>query len=109
MAFLKGRCGIVTCDNYNAYNVVLRAKGRAEAECSAHARRKFDELAKRTDLSALCRVLGDHAQAQRKTAKTGWSTPIAPIASVGRIEGLAAAGLSARGGQWVGWVYRGNG
>lgn len=46
MAFLHGWCGTITCDDYKAYDAVLRTEGRKEAGCLAHARRKFDELAK---------------------------------------------------------------
>ena len=46
MAFLQGWCGTITCDDYKAYDAVLRTERRKEAGCLAHARRKFDELAK---------------------------------------------------------------
>lgn len=46
MAFLNGWSGTITCDDYKGYDAVLRADGRTEAGCLAHARRKFDELAK---------------------------------------------------------------
>lgn len=46
MAFLHGWSGTVTCDDYKGYDAVFRAAGRTEAGCLAHARRKFDELAK---------------------------------------------------------------
>lgn len=44
--FLGRWSGTLTCDDYAGYNAVLKLHGRAEAGCLAHARRKFDELAK---------------------------------------------------------------
>ncbi|HEX6245732.1 MAG TPA: transposase, partial [Polyangiales bacterium] len=38
--------GTLTCDDYAGYDVVFRREGCIEAGCLAHARRKFDELAK---------------------------------------------------------------
>ena len=46
MAFLQGWEGTITCDDYKGYDAVFRAQRRTEAGCLAHARRKFDELAK---------------------------------------------------------------
>ena len=46
MAFLEGWSGTITCDDYKGYDAVFRAEDRTEAGCLAHARRKFDELAK---------------------------------------------------------------
>ena len=46
MAFLQGWEGTITCDDYKGYDTVFRAERRTEAGCLAHARRKFDELAK---------------------------------------------------------------
>ena len=46
VAFLKGWCGTLTCDDYGAYDVVFKFEQRIEAGCLAHARRKFDELMK---------------------------------------------------------------
>ena len=45
-AFLRGWSGTITCDDYKGYDAVFRAESRTEAGCLAHARRKFDELAK---------------------------------------------------------------
>lgn len=44
--FLGRWSGTLTCDDYAGYNAVLKLHGRVEAGCLAHARRKFDELAK---------------------------------------------------------------
>ena len=44
--FLGRWSGTLTCDDYAGYNAVFKLHGRAEAGCLAHARRKFDELAK---------------------------------------------------------------
>jgi transposase len=44
--FLGRWSGTLTCDDYAGYNAVLKLHGRTEAGCLAHARRKFDELAK---------------------------------------------------------------
>ena len=46
MAFLGSWAGTLTCDDYKGYDAVFKAAGRLEAGCLAHARRKFDELAK---------------------------------------------------------------
>ena len=45
MAFLDGWAGTITCDDYKGYDALFR-EDRIEAGCLAHARRKFDELAK---------------------------------------------------------------
>lgn len=44
--FLSEWRGTLTCDDYGGYDVVFRREGCIEAGCLAHARRKFDELAK---------------------------------------------------------------
>jgi len=44
--FLAGWQGTLTCDDYGGYDAALRLPGRLEGGCLAHARRKFDELAK---------------------------------------------------------------
>ena len=44
--FLGRWSGTLTCDDYAGYGSVLKLHGRVEAGCLAHARRKFDELAK---------------------------------------------------------------
>jgi len=44
--FLAEWTGTLSCDDYGGYDVVFRREGCIEAGCLAHARRKFDELAK---------------------------------------------------------------
>ena len=44
--FLSAWSGTLTCDDYAGYDVVFKREGCIEAGCLAHARRKFDELAK---------------------------------------------------------------
>lgn len=44
--FLGRWSGTLTCDDYAGYGTVLKLNDRIEAGCLAHARRKFDELAK---------------------------------------------------------------
>jgi len=44
--FLARWLGTLTCDDYKGYDIVFKREGRIEAGCLAHARRKFDELAK---------------------------------------------------------------
>ncbi len=44
--FLARWSGTLTCDDYGGYDVVFKREGCLEAGCLAHARRKFDELAK---------------------------------------------------------------
>ena len=46
VAFLKGWSGTLVCDDYVAYDSVLKLENRIEAGCTAHSRRKFDELIK---------------------------------------------------------------
>jgi transposase len=46
VAFLDRWRGTLTCDDYGGYDAALQAEGRIEAGCLAHARRKFDELAR---------------------------------------------------------------
>ncbi len=45
-AFLAEWTGTLVCDDYVGYDALLKLKGRIEAGCMAHARRKFDELVK---------------------------------------------------------------
>lgn len=44
--FLKAWAGTLTCDDYGGYDAIFRREGCIEAGCLAHARRKFDELAR---------------------------------------------------------------
>jgi transposase len=44
--FLAEWSGTLTCDDYGGYDALLKQPGRIEAGCLAHARRKFDELAR---------------------------------------------------------------
>jgi transposase len=44
--FLGRWSGTLTCDDYAGYDSVFKLHARIEAGCLAHARRKFDELAK---------------------------------------------------------------
>lgn len=44
--FLSDWTGTLTCDDCGGYDIVFKRKGCIEAGCLAHARRKFDELAK---------------------------------------------------------------
>jgi transposase len=44
--FLAEWRGTLTCDDYGGYDVVFKREGCVEAGCLAHARRRFDELAK---------------------------------------------------------------
>ena len=46
VAFLHGWSGTLVCDDYKAYDTVLKLEQRIEAGCMAHARRKYDELIK---------------------------------------------------------------
>ena len=45
-AFLEGWMGTLVVDAYSGYDATLSLQGRSTANCLAHARRKFDELAK---------------------------------------------------------------
>ena len=44
--FLAQWSGTLSCDDYAGYDAVFKREDRIEAGCLAHARRKFDELAK---------------------------------------------------------------
>ncbi len=44
--FLAQWSGTLSCDDYAGYDTVFKREGSIEAGCLAHARRKFDELAK---------------------------------------------------------------
>ena len=46
VAFLDRWRGTLTCDDYVGYDAALKLDDRIEAGCLAHARRKFDELAR---------------------------------------------------------------
>jgi transposase len=46
IAFFKDWSGTLVCDDYKAYDSVLKLETRIEAGYMAHARRKFDELIK---------------------------------------------------------------
>jgi len=74
MAFLSGWAGTITCDDYKGYDAVFRVGGRTEAGCLAHARRKFDELAKANAspvaTQALQRIAGLYRIEQEARAMT---------------------------------------
>jgi transposase len=44
--FLAEWTGTLTCDDYGGYDAVFKREGCIEAGCLAHARRRFDELAR---------------------------------------------------------------
>jgi transposase len=44
--FLKGWNGTLICDDYKAYETVLKIGQRIESGCVVHARRKYDEILK---------------------------------------------------------------
>ena len=44
--FLAEWTGTLSCDDYGGYDAVFKREDRIEAGCLAHARRKFDELAR---------------------------------------------------------------
>jgi transposase len=73
MAFLNGWAGTVTCDDYKGYDALFR-EGRIEAGCLAHARRKFDELAKANAspvaMQAIQRIAGLYRIEQEARAMT---------------------------------------
>ena len=73
MAFLNGWAGTVTCDDYKGYDALFR-QGRIEAGCLAHARRKFDELARANAspvaMQAIQRIAGLYRIEQEARAMT---------------------------------------
>jgi transposase len=73
MAFLNGWAGTITCDDYKGYDALFR-EDRIEAGCLAHARRKFDELAKANAspvaLHAIQRIAGLYRIEQEARAMT---------------------------------------
>ncbi|MBK8527994.1 MAG: transposase [Rubrivivax sp.] len=60
--FLKGWSGTLTCDDYGGYDVVFKREGCIEAGCLAHARRKFDELAKANASPVAAHAIATHRQ-----------------------------------------------
>ncbi len=87
--FLGRWAGTLTCDDYAGYGSVLKLHGRIEAGCLAHARRKFDELAKAgaspVAAQALQRIawlyriereVADAASAERLAARKERSAPL---------------------------------
>ena len=50
--FLTGWNGTIVCDDYKAYETVIKIGARKEAGCAAHARRKFDELEGKSAVAA---------------------------------------------------------
>lgn len=46
VAFLGDWSGTLVCDDYAGYDAALKLEQRIEAGCTAHSRRKFDELIK---------------------------------------------------------------
>jgi transposase len=73
VAFLNGWAGTITCDDYKGYDALFR-DGRIEAGCLAHARRKFDELAKANAspvaMQAIQRIAGLYRIEQEARAMT---------------------------------------
>jgi transposase len=74
--FLAEWTGTLTCDDYGGYDVVFRRKGCVEAGCLAHARRKFDELAKANAspvaalaIQRIARIYRVESQAREMTAE----------------------------------------
>jgi transposase len=65
LAFLDGWAGTISCDDYKGYDAVFRAEGRTEAGCLAHARRKFDELAKANASPVALQAIGRIAKLYR--------------------------------------------
>ena len=74
--FLAGWTGTLTCDDYGGYDVVFKREGCLEAGCLAHARRKFDELAKANAspvaaqaIQRIARIYRVESQAREMTAQ----------------------------------------
>jgi transposase len=74
--FLNDWSGTLTCDDYGGYDVIFRRDGCLEAGCLAHARRKFDELAKANAspvaaqaIVRIARIYRAEAQAREMTAE----------------------------------------
>jgi transposase len=75
VAFLDRWRGTLTCDDYGGYNAALKVEGRIEGGCLAHARRKFDELARvkaspvaEQAIERIARLYRVEAQAREMTA-----------------------------------------
>lgn len=79
--FLGRWSGTLTCDDYAGYGTALKLHGRIEAGCLAHARRKFDELAK----------AGASPVAAQALQRIAWLYRIEQeVASAGNAQRLAA-------------------
>lgn len=73
--FLAGWTGTLTCDDYAGYDIVFRREGCIEAGCLAHARRKFDEMARANAspvaaqaIQRIARIYRVESQAREMTA-----------------------------------------
>ena len=74
--FLAEWRGTLSCDDYAGYDVVFRREGCIESGCLAHARRKFDELAKANAspvavqaISRIARIYRVESQAREMTGE----------------------------------------
>lgn len=74
--FLAKWTGTLSCDDYGGYDVVFKREGCIEAGCLAHARRRFDELAKANAspvatqaIARIARIYRVEGQAREMTAE----------------------------------------
>ena len=74
--FLTGWTGTLSCDDYGGYDVLFKRQGCIEAGCLAHARRKFDELARANAspiaeqaIARIARIYRVEAQAREMTTQ----------------------------------------
>jgi transposase len=78
--FLGRWSGTLTCDDYAGYGSVFKLHERIEAGCLAHARRKFDELAKAGASTVATQAL------QRIAALYRIEQEVAPASSADRLD-----------------------
>jgi transposase len=78
--FLSGWSGTLTCDDYGGYDVIFRREGCIEAGCLAHARRKFDELAKANASPVAMQAIVRIAKIYKVEGQTREMTPEARLA-----------------------------
>lgn len=78
--FLAEWRGTLSCDDYGGYNIVFKREGCIEAGCLAHARRKFDELAKANASPVAAQAMGRIARIYSVESQTREMTSQARLA-----------------------------
>ncbi len=93
--FLKRWLGTLTCDDYKGYEPLFKREGLIEAGCLAHARRKFDELAKANASPVAEQAIRRIALLYKVEAQARTMTPDERLAHRGQHSQLLWDGLHA--------------